>query len=65
MAQRFKLTPQFRVIIDFSVEDQDGVAIVTDHGLIAMFEIDDLEAHRAQRDVGGFPHVLPVRSPMD
>jgi hypothetical protein len=36
MTESFKLTAQFRVIINFAVEDQDGIAIIAQHGLRAV-----------------------------
>jgi len=48
MAECFQFTPEFRVIVDLAVEDQNSIAIVADHGLIAVFQIDDLEPDRPQ-----------------
>src|SRR5262249_42609485 len=48
----------FTVVVDFPVEDQDGASILARHGLFAVFEVDDAEAHSAERhgirDVNAF-----------
>src|SRR5580698_10221189 len=64
MPRALKLLPQLAVVVDFAVENQDGIAIVTDHGLIAVLQIDDLEAHGSQRDIRRFPNALLVRTAM-
>ena len=53
------------MIVNLAVEDQDGVAIVADHGLIAALQIDDLEAHRAQGNDFRFVGTLLVRTAMN
>jgi hypothetical protein len=64
VAQGFEFVPEFRVIVDFAVEDQNGIAIITQHGLIAVFQIDDLQADGPQRHQGGLPNVLAIRPAM-
>jgi hypothetical protein len=61
----FQFLAQFRVVIQFSVEDQDGIALVGRHGLIAVLKVDDAEPHGSQRHFGGFPDTLLVRSAMN
>ena len=46
-----KLIPQFPVIVDFSVEYQDDVAIFADNRLISAVEINDPQAHGAQGNI--------------
>src|SRR5262249_44852677 len=60
-----KLTPQFHVIVDFSVEYQDHVAVFTDKWLVSPVEIDDPQAHRPQRDIRRFSDALLVRTAMN
>jgi hypothetical protein len=48
VAQRFQLAAQFGVIVDLAVEDGDSIPILAPHGLVAAFEIDNLETNRAQ-----------------
>ena len=55
-----QLTPQLSVIIDFAIEGDDGRAIGAHHGLIAIFEINDLQsphAHSKAADAVGAPSV--------
>ncbi len=47
VAALLQLAAQFGVVVNFAVEDEDGVAVVAEHGLAAVIEIDDLEAHGA------------------
>jgi len=51
MAKRLQLPPQLRMIVDFAIEDNDGVLVIAEDGLIAAFEIDDFQPYGAQRDV--------------
>src|SRR6202040_2657637 len=64
-AAGFEFRAQFAVVVDLAVEDQDGVAVVADHGLIAALQIDDLEAHRAQGNDWRFVDALLVRPAMN
>src|SRR5271156_3702582 len=60
----FELRPQLDVIVNFPVENQDGIAIVADHRLIAARQIDNLQPHRPQRNMRRFPHTLLIRPAM-
>ena len=60
----FQLFAQLGVIVDFAVEDDDRFAIFSAKGLIAAREIDDLQAHRAERDHARFVRARLVRSAM-
>jgi len=53
------------VIVDLTVEDQDGVSVLADHGLIARLQVDNLEAHGAQRNNRRFIRALLVRTSMN
>src|SRR5690348_4441492 len=55
VAARSKSTPagdelraKLGVIVDLAVKDENQVAVLTDHRLIAVEQIDDLQAHRSQ-----------------
>jgi hypothetical protein len=61
MAEAFELTAQFRVVINFTVEDQDGIAVIAQHRLRAVLEINDFQAHRAKRYLRRLPNPLLVR----
>jgi len=42
-----KTATQFRMVINFSVEYKNGVAVAADEGLLSAGEIDDSETHGA------------------
>src|SRR5437667_10568679 len=65
VATRFQLHPQIGVIVDLAVEDDDGISVVADDGLIATREIDDFEADRTQGHVGILVYALLVRTAMN
>ena len=50
------------VIVDLAVEDDDRVAVVGDHRLVAGLEIDDFQARRAQGNDSGLIYRPAVRS---
>jgi hypothetical protein len=52
------------MIVDFSVEDNRCIPIVTQDRLIPAFQIDDLQANRAQRRFAAFEYTLLVWSAM-
>jgi len=54
-AQAFEFAAQFRVVVDFAVEYDDGVAVVAHDGLVASCEVDDFQADRAERNQFAFP----------
>lgn len=60
MPPAFQCAPQFKVVIDFAVKDDDRIAIFGDNRLIASREIDDFQAGRAQRDLGGLENALLI-----
>ena len=64
VAQRFQLLAQLQMVVDFAVEDDDGVAVVGLDGLVAACQIDDLQAGRAQRAEIGTEDALLVGSAM-
>ena len=65
VAQSPEFLPQFTVIVDLTVENENGLAVVAEEGLRAGFEIDNLEPHRAERHVGGFIGSLLIGAPMN
>jgi hypothetical protein len=66
--KRVSLRLEFRskgfVIVDFTVEDYGGVAIVGDDGLVAPIKIDNLEADGSEGRVGRCKDALLVRTPV-
>src|SRR6266478_5127402 len=62
---RFQFGAQFPVVVNLAVEDQDGVSVFADHGLIARVKVDDFEAHGPQRNSLRFIRALLVRTSMN
>src|SRR5260370_26908525 len=62
---RFQFRAQFAVVVNLAVEDQDGVSVLADHGLVARVKVDDFEAHGPQRDNRRFIRALLVRTSMN
>ncbi len=69
VAVRLKLVPelfqfaaQLCVIINLSVEDDRAIAIFGPHRLIAAFQINNLEANGAHREVAGFENAVLIRA---
>ena len=60
MAELLQLPPQFRVVVDFAVEDQDGVAIVAGMGWSPCSRSMILRRTAPERHVGRFPDALLV-----
>ena len=52
------------MVVDFAVEDDDGIAIVRKDGLIAGREVNNLEPGCAQRAIGRAKDSLLIRSAM-
>src|ERR1035441_545217 len=52
------------MIVDFSVEDDRRIPVATQDRLIPTVQIDDFQAHRAQRRFAAFENTLLVGSPM-
>src|ERR1035437_10672703 len=52
------------MVVDFSVEDNRRIPVVTQNRLIPAIQIDDLQAHRAQPRFAAFEHTLLVRTTM-
>ena len=53
------------MIVDLTVEDEHGVPVLANHGLIAPMKVDDLKAHGAQRNAIRFERALLVRASMN
>src|SRR5215467_2112047 len=64
MTQAFQLAAQLVIVIDFAVENQNDVAVVADHRLIAVGEIHDLQPNRAQRHATRLPGPLLIGTSM-
>jgi len=65
MAERFQFGAQFQVVVDFAVEDDYGVAIRREDGLVAAFEVDNFQARGAEGADFGAEDALLVRAAMD
>src|ERR1035437_1736300 len=48
------------MVVDFAVEDNRRIPVVTQDRLVPAIQIDDLQAHRAQRRFAAFEHTLLV-----
>ena len=55
------LAAQFRVVVDFAVEDDDRIAVIGNDGLVAGFQVNNLETRRAERYEICFEDTLLVR----
>ena len=64
MAARFESLANFEVVIDFAVEDDDGVAILGVDWLIAAGQIDDLETRCTEIAVARLVNTLLIGSAM-
>ena len=65
MAERFQFGAQFRMIVDFAIEDDYGVAVWREDGLVAAFEVNNFQAGGAERADFGAEDALLVRATMD
>ena len=54
-----------RMIVDFAVEDDYGVAVCREDGLIAAFQVNNFQASGAERAYFGSEDALLVRAAMD
>ncbi len=63
--QLLELGTDFEVVIDFAVEDDDGVAIGRLDRLVAAGYVENRQPGSAQGAVGGLMHTLLVWSAMD
>ncbi len=60
MTQLFQLSADFEVIVDFPIEHDDRIAVFRRNGLIAVLEIENFQARRAQRADRGLVDALLV-----
>ena len=60
MTQVFEFTPKGDMIVDLAVEDNDQITAIRHNGLVAAFEIDDLQPHRAERGRVAFEYSLLI-----
>src|SRR6516225_6762874 len=60
MAEAFQFGAQRDVVVNLPVKDDSGVAIFGKDGLIAMVQVDDFQARRAQREQMRLKHALLV-----
>ena len=65
MAEGFEFTAQLGVIVDLAVEDDDRLPVVAPERLISSAQVDNFEAHRAQRDVPCLKRALLIGPAMD
>ena len=65
VAQLLQFGANFQVVINFAVEDDDGVAIRRLNWLVAAGYVENCQTGSAQRAVGGLVHTLLVWSAMD
>ena len=64
VAERFQFAAQFRMVINFTVEDDRIVSVFGVHRLIAAGKIDNLQADCAEGNVVRFVNALLVRASM-
>jgi hypothetical protein len=64
-AERFELAADLKVIVDFTVENNNGVAIFRKNRLIARRQVNNLEAGRTERADSRSKHSLLIRSAMN
>src|ERR1700745_172674 len=60
MTQAFQFGAQREVVVNLPVKDNSAVAIVSKDGLIAVVQVDDFQARRAQREEIRLKHALLV-----
>ena len=65
MAEVFQFGAQLEVIVDFTVEDDCGVAIWRKDGLVAALEVNNFQARGAEGADFGLEDALLVRAAMD
>jgi hypothetical protein len=64
MAERFKLGPQFRIVIDLAVEDDGNRAVLVEHRLVPAIYVDDRKAAMAEADASFEMETVTVRAAM-
>ena len=65
VAQSFQLAPDFEMVIDFAIEDDDRIAIFGKDRLVAVGEIDNLQPGGAQGTALGTENSLLIRAAMN
>jgi hypothetical protein len=55
-----QLPAQLHVVVKLAIEDEDGVAVIAGHGLIALLQVDDFKTNGSQRHIARFPHALLI-----
>jgi hypothetical protein len=65
VAEAFEFGAQFLVIVDFAVENNNGISVIARDGLVSRLDIDDFQSRRAERDDSGLEHSLLVRPAMN
>ena len=65
VTQLLELGPDFHVVVNFAVEDDDGVAIGRLDGLVASRYVQYCQAGSAEGAVGRLVHALLIGSAMD
>jgi hypothetical protein len=64
VAARFEFRAHFQMVVNFAVEDDDGIAIRGENRLVAGIEVDDFQAGGAERDEVSLEHTLLVGAAM-
>ena len=53
------------MVVDLAVENDNRIAILRAHGLIAAAQVNNLEPHRAHGNIGAFMRALLIGAPVD
>src|SRR5260370_13718334 len=61
VAVLIQVAAQFRMVVDFAVEDDDRIAVIGNDGLVAGFQVNNLETRGAERYEIRFKDALLVR----
>src|SRR5271169_3213489 len=62
--QLLELPAQFQVIVNFSVKDNRGVAVIGNDGLVSALQVDNFQARRAHRKNARSEHSALIGSAM-
>jgi hypothetical protein len=65
MSESLEFGAQLGMVVHLAVVNQNGIAILAVHGLLAGYEVDDREPYSTQRHVRGFVNALLVGPAMD
>jgi len=65
VAERDKLVAQFRIVVNFTVEDDGGIAVFTGDGLVSALNVDDAQTNCSQGNRIRTEGALLVRAPVN